>query len=106
MPVFQETISRLADAALQAAAEQVIASLEGRIRDQVEQAIRGTTVQILPSLIEQTLRERALQMMRDLAEEALTRTSQEVSERIVWEVVPDLAETLITREIERLKANA
>jgi DNA-binding response OmpR family regulator len=106
MPTIQETISRLADAALQAAAEQVIASLEGRIREQVEQAIRSAAAQNLPSLIEQSLRERAPQMMRELAEEALTRASQEVSERIVWEVVPDLAETLITREIERLKAGA
>ena len=35
---------------------------------------------------------------------ALTRISKEVIERIVWEVVPDLAESLIKEEIRKLKA--
>jgi len=35
---------------------------------------------------------------------ALTRISREVIERIVWEVVPDLAEVLIKEEIRKLKA--
>lgn len=35
---------------------------------------------------------------------ALSRISREVIERIVWEVVPDLAESLIKEEIRKLKA--
>jgi CheY-like chemotaxis protein len=35
---------------------------------------------------------------------ALSRISREVIERIVWEVVPDLAEVLIKEEIRKLKA--
>lgn len=35
---------------------------------------------------------------------AIRAISQEVIERIVWEVVPDLAETLIKEEIKKLKA--
>jgi CheY-like chemotaxis protein len=35
---------------------------------------------------------------------ALSRVSKEVIERIVWEVVPDLAEVLIKEEIRKLKA--
>jgi CheY-like chemotaxis protein len=35
---------------------------------------------------------------------ALSRVSREVIERIVWEVVPDLAEVLIKEEIRKLKA--
>jgi CheY-like chemotaxis protein len=35
---------------------------------------------------------------------ALSRISKEVIERIVWEVVPDLAEALIKEEIRKLKA--
>lgn len=35
---------------------------------------------------------------------AISRISRDVIERIVWEVVPDLAETLIKEEIQKLKA--
>jgi hypothetical protein len=35
---------------------------------------------------------------------AIARISKEVIERIVWEVVPDLAEVLIKEEIRKLKA--
>jgi CheY-like chemotaxis protein len=37
--------------------------------------------------------------------EAVLRLSREVIERVVWEVVPDLAETLIKEEIRRLTAS-
>ena len=35
-------------------------------------------------------------------QEAVSRLSRDVIERIVWEVVPDLAETIIREELERL----
>jgi CheY-like chemotaxis protein len=37
---------------------------------------------------------------------AISRISREVIERIVWEVVPDLAEVLIKEEIKKLRAGA
>ena len=37
--------------------------------------------------------------------EAVTRLSREVVERVVWEVVPDMAEALIKEEIRRLTAS-
>lgn len=37
---------------------------------------------------------------------AISRISREVIERIAWEVVPDLAETLIKEEIRRIKGNS
>jgi len=37
--------------------------------------------------------------------EAILKLSREVIERVVWEVVPDLAETLIKEEIRRLTAD-
>ena len=40
-------------------------------------------------------------LVRELSEKLLDRV-----ERIVWEVVPDLAEVLITREIERIRSQA
>jgi hypothetical protein len=38
--------------------------------------------------------------------QALIKLSREVVERIVWEVVPDLAETIIKQNLERLTAAA
>ena len=38
--------------------------------------------------------------------EAIDGLSREMIEQVVWEVVPDLAEEIIVREIERLKAGA
>ena len=43
----------------------------------------------------------AHELARDLSDKLLERI-----ERIVWEVVPDLAEILITKEIERIRAQA
>ncbi len=37
---------------------------------------------------------------------AISRISREVIERIAWEVVPDLAETLIKEEIRRIKGGS
>ncbi len=43
-------------------------------------------------------------MVSQIAHRVLSQLSEKVVERIVWEVVPDLAEGMIKREIERLKA--
>jgi hypothetical protein len=52
--------------------------------------------------LRQAVTERVTQdLMRDLNEKILERI-----ERVVWEVVPDLAEILITKEIERIRAIA
>jgi hypothetical protein len=40
----------------------------------------------------------ARDLVRDLSEKLVERI-----ERIVWEVVPDMAEILITKEIERIR---
>ena len=52
-------------------------------------------------------------MTREITDRVARSLVQEVSdllagkiERIVWEVVPDLAEHLITQEIERIKGQA
>lgn len=37
-----------------------------------------------------------------LLREALSKASREMIEKVVWEVVPELAETLIREELERL----
>ena len=34
----------------------------------------------------------------------IINVSKDIAEKVVWEVVPSLAEVIITREIEKLKA--
>jgi CheY-like chemotaxis protein len=43
-------------------------------------------------------------MVSQIAQRVVAQVSEKVVERIAWEVIPDLAEALIKREIERLKA--
>ena len=43
-------------------------------------------------------------MVEKIAQRVVAQVSEKVVERIAWEVIPDLAEALIKREIERLKA--
>jgi hypothetical protein len=52
--------------------------------------------------VRQAVTERvAHELARELSDKLLTRI-----EHIVWEVVPELAEILITKEIERIRAMA
>jgi carbon monoxide dehydrogenase subunit G len=43
-------------------------------------------------------------MVAQIAQRVVAQVSEKMVERIAWEVIPDLAEALIKREIERLKA--
>ncbi|MGH7395168.1 MAG: hypothetical protein ACREJF_06155, partial [Candidatus Methylomirabilales bacterium] len=55
--------------------------------------------------VDQVTREITDKVARALVQEVSERLAGKI-ERIVWEVVPDLAEHLITQEIERIKAQA
>ncbi len=55
--------------------------------------------------VDQVTREITEKVARALVQEVSERLAGKI-ERIVWEVVPDLAEHLITQEIERIKAQA
>ena len=50
--------------------------------------------------------EQARRMVEASVEKIVREIAREVIEKVAWEVVPDLAETLIKAEIERLKAEA
>jgi hypothetical protein len=53
-------------------------------------------------MLRQAVTERvAHELAKELSDQLIQRI-----ERIVWEVVPDLAEILITREIERIRSMA
>ena len=59
----------------------------------------------LPVDVDRLTREITDRVARALVHEVSDRLAGKI-ERIVWEVVPDLAEHLITQEIERIKAQA
>lgn len=44
----------------------------------------------------------AAQAARGPEYEAIAKLSREIIEQVVWEVVPELAETIIRQEIDRL----
>ncbi len=47
-----------------------------------------------------------VELSPDQVEEVVTKVFRQVIERIAWEVVPDLAETIIKEELERLTKNS
>jgi hypothetical protein len=61
-----------------------------------------------PAASEAMIRQEVMRVAGDILEsrvkEALSGISREMIEQIVWEVVPELAEEIITREIGKLKA--
>ncbi len=69
--------------------------LEETIRSQVSERIEQAIQADLPQKIEGAIRS----MMEDL-----TSSLRQELEKVLWETVPDLAETLITKEIQRIKA--
>jgi hypothetical protein len=61
---------------------------------------------VAPALEVATLRQAVTdRVAQELAREVSEKLVKRIEE-IVWEVVPDLAEILITREIERIRAAA
>lgn len=54
---------------------------------------------IVSSAVDQKM---AAQAARGPEYEAIAKLSREIIEQVVWEVVPELAETIIRQEIDRL----
>ncbi len=67
---------------------------------QIEEAIKDEPV-ITPAPVTSAVT--GIELSEEQLKAAITAASKEVIERIVWEVVPDLAETLIKEAIRRIK---
>lgn len=67
---------------------------------QIEEAIKDEPV-ITPAPVTSAFT--GIELSEEQLKAAITAASKEVIERIVWEVVPDLAETLIKEAIRRIK---
>ncbi len=97
-----ETLPSISSEAVQKAVidavRQVIVSsdMTSIIRQTVKDSIEKLMAERLPSLIEE--------ITRELLRGSLSGISSEI-EKVLWETLPDLAEMLITKEIERIKVS-
>ncbi len=80
------------------AIKEVILSsdIDSIIRSAVKESIERMLAERLPGLVEEVTRE--------LLRGSLSGISSEI-EKVLWETVPDLAEMIITKEIERIKVS-
>ena len=79
-----------------ALAEEEISGAKGVVESRVADALA-----MPPALSEGQMEAIADRIVKEVADRLIPRL-----ERIIWEVVPDLAEVLITKEIEKIKAAA
>lgn len=77
-------------------AEEEISGAKGVVESRVADALA-----MPPPLSEGQMEAIADRIVKEVADRLIPRL-----ERIIWEVVPDLAEVLITKEIEKIKAAA
>lgn len=71
--------------------ETVASSVAPFLKDAVEKVLW----EVAPELVEK--------MLKDILKESVANLSREV-EKVIWETVPDLATSMISREIEKIKA--
>jgi CheY-like chemotaxis protein len=95
LSVFEKSVNARVPAIMQSLdiRDTVVSAITPILRESVEKIIK----EIAPDLVEKILRE----VMR----ESMTTLKGEV-EKVLWETVPDLAGTLISREIEKIRAEA
>lgn len=88
-------------------------SVERAIRDAVREVIAGSDLSSIirsavKDSVEKMLAERLPSLIEDLTKELLRGSLSGISseiEKVLWETLPDLAEMLITKEIERIKVS-
>jgi CheY-like chemotaxis protein len=71
--------------------EAIVSALMPEIRAVADRAVRESAAQIIQSLVSEVAREAAAGMKKDI-------------EKVIWETVPDLAESAIRKEIEAIKS--
>ncbi len=71
--------------------ESLLNAFTPSVRDMAEKVLR----EISPEIVERVVRE--------MLQSALASLAKEV-EKVIWETVPDLAETMISKQIERIKS--
>lgn len=69
--------------------------IEDQIKAKIDSVISTSLGEGIASKVEETI--------RTSMEEALSSLRQDI-EKVIWETVPDLAETIITKEIEKIKS--
>lgn len=101
-PAIPETITGLTKESLESAIKDAVAEVIARsdlssiIRSAVKDSVEKMLAERLPSLIEN--------LTKELLKGSLSGISREI-EKVLWETLPDLAEMIITKEIERIKVS-
>ncbi len=115
--MIQKTIEQtVADAFGELAPDKVVGNLNSLMEEKFDNVLASLDLQskitdminnTLQPIIEKTVNE----MVPKAVEEAVKTAIEEIGsslrqqvERVVWETVPDLAETIITKEIEKIKS--
>ncbi len=118
----ESTIQSKVDALLsEINTDEIASSLKGLFESKAEEKISSIVENldiktIIEERLDQALKEDIKRLMEELApriiEETVKRAIEDISEsikqkveNIVWETVPDLAETIITKEIEKIKSS-
>jgi len=95
----------------EAAAEPEVADTFAQVAPEpfvaaAEEAVPVAAPQAAPAAAPEARPAPAAEITEEALVAALSKVSREVVERIVWEVVPDLAEALIREEIRKIKAGS
>jgi DNA-binding response OmpR family regulator len=91
--IFEKTVNERVSDFLSALdiKESLMASLMPVMKDSVEKILW----EIAPEMVEK--------MLKEIVQGSVTSLTKEV-EKVIWETVPDLANTIITKEIEKIKS--
>lgn len=86
--------------------EKVIEALKGaEIRDAIVTLLEPRINDILTEMLTDVMPELIQKLLKEMVQDGLSMLNKEL-ENIMWETVPELAETLIKKEIEKIKAES
>jgi len=69
----------------------------------IKEAVFASVVPLIRDSVEKVIPDLAGKVLREILENSLKSLSQDI-EKVIWETVPDLAETIISKEIERIRS--
>jgi len=96
-----ETINNSITALIKDSVDKILTDID--IKDTINAVIRAEVGAKLEDILDESLPKQIEDTVKSTIEEMSSSLQQQV-EKVIWETVPDLAETIITREIERIKS--
>ena len=96
-----ETINNSITALIKDSVDRIMTDID--IKDTINAVIRAEVGARLEDILDESLPKQIEDTIKSTIEEMSSSLQQQI-EKVIWETVPDLAETIITREIERIKS--